>query len=100
MNILDKILELREKRGWTEYRLSEESNLPQSTISSWYSKKMTPSFSSLEKICNAFHITLSQFFADENSLVDLTEEQRGMLEEWNRLADEQKKIICNLLKTM
>ena len=100
MNILDKILELRERRGWTEYRLAEEAKLPQSTISSWYNKKMTPSFSSLEKICKAFNITLSQFFANENSLVDLTTEQREMLEEWNMLTNEQKKIIFNLLKTM
>ena len=100
MNILDRILELRERRGWTEYRLAEEAKLPQSTISSWYSKKMTPSVSSLEKICMAFDMTLSQFFADESSLVDLTSAQREMLEEWNALTNEQKKIIVSLLKTM
>ena len=100
MDILKRILELRTRRGWTEWKLVEESNLKQSTISSWYSKKMTPSFSSLEKICKAFNITLSQFFANENSLVDLTDEQRRMLEEWNMLTDEQKKIIFYLLKTM
>jgi len=100
MNILDKIVLFREKRGWTEYRLAEESKLPQSTISSWYSKRMTPSFASLEKICTAFGITLSQFFADGNSPVDLTEEQRKMLDEWNTLTTEQKEVIFNLLKTM
>ena len=100
MNILDKIVLFREKRGWTEYRLAEESKLPQSTISSWYSKSMTPSFASLEKICTAFGITLSQFFADGNSPVDLTEEQRKMLDEWNTLTTEQKEVIFNLLKTM
>ena len=74
--------------------------MPQSTISSWYSKRMTPSFASLEKICTAFGITLSQFFADGNSPVDLTEEQRKMLDEWNTLTTEQKEVIFNLLKTM
>ncbi|HCG33115.1 MAG TPA: transcriptional regulator, partial [Ruminococcaceae bacterium] len=34
----------REARGWTEYQLAERSGLPQSTISSWYKKGMTPSF--------------------------------------------------------
>ena len=100
MNILDKILKLREKRGWTEYRLAEEAKLPQSTISSWYSKNMTPSISSLEKICMAFGITLSQFFANDNSLMELTNDQREILEEWNMLTAEQKQIIFNLLKTM
>ena len=100
MDILDKILKLREKKGWTEYRLADESKLPQSTISSWYRKNMTPSFASLEKICMAFGITLSQFFADEKSLVDLTDEQRKMLEEWNALTPGQKESVFNLLKTM
>jgi len=100
MNILDKISKLREKKGWTEYRLAEESKLPQSTISSWYSKNMTPSVASIEKICMAFGITLSQFFADEKTPVVLTDEQYRMLEEWNALTAEQKEVIFNLLKTM
>ena len=100
MNILDRILKLRERKGWTEYRLSEESKLAQSTISSWYSKNMTPSISSLEKICEAFGITLSQFFANEKSFLELTDEQSEMLEEWNMLSLEQKKAVFNLLKTM
>ena len=63
-DILGLIRKNREARGWTEYQLAERSGLPQSTISSWYKKGMTPSFSSLEKICEAFGLTLSQFFAD------------------------------------
>ena len=50
-DILGLIRKNREARGWTEYQLAERSGLPQSTISSWYKKGMTPSFSSLEKIC-------------------------------------------------
>ena len=53
-------------KGWTEYQLAEKSGLTQSTISSWYRKNMIPSIPSLEKICTAFGITLSQFFADES----------------------------------
>ena len=63
-DILSMIRQNREARGWTEYQLAERLGLPQSTISSWYKKGMTPSFSSLEKICDAFGLTLSQFFAD------------------------------------
>ena len=53
-DILGLIRKKREARGWTEYQLAERSGLPQSTISSWYKKGMTPSFSSLEKIREAF----------------------------------------------
>ena len=59
MDILDKITKMRMERHWTEYQLAENSGLTQSTISSWYRKNMLPSIPSLEKICNAFGITLS-----------------------------------------
>ena len=97
MNILEKITALRISRNWTEYKLSEEAGLPQSTISSWYGKKMTPSFSSLEKICNAFGITMSQFFANDSESVSLTEQQKEMLNKWNSLNEKQKKSLLQFL---
>ncbi|MCF2657536.1 helix-turn-helix domain-containing protein [Lacrimispora saccharolytica] len=67
IDVLERITELREKHSWTEYQLAEQSGLTQSTISSWYRKSMLPTISSLKKICNAFDITLSQFFVEDNS---------------------------------
>lgn len=100
MDILSRIKELRKDRNWSEYNLAEKSELPQSTISSWYKKEMLPSYSSLEKICKGFGITLSQFFASQNDLVDLTIEQREMLERWNILTSIQKSTLLAFLKTI
>lgn len=61
MNVLDRIVEFRTAKGWSEYQLAEESGMTQSTISSWYRRHMTPSIPSLERICDAFGISLSQF---------------------------------------
>ena len=85
MTILERILKLREERGWTEYRLSEESGIPQSTISSWFRKNVNPSKKSLEKICAAFNMTMSQLFAFDNEPIVLTDKQRQMLENSNRI---------------
>jgi len=65
MDVLGKITKFRIERNWSEYQLAEKSGLPQSTISSWYRKNQIPTIPSLEKICNAFNITLAQFFTDE-----------------------------------
>ena len=43
MNVLDRIVELRLERGWTEYQLSQQSGITQSTISAWYRKNTLPS---------------------------------------------------------
>lgn len=77
MNILDKIVQLRKDRGWSEYQLAEKSGLTQSTISTWYRKDIIPSITSLERVCGAFGISLSQFFLDENDFtVVLTPQQK------------------------
>ena len=62
IDVLQRINELREERHWTEYQLAERSGLTQSTISSWYRKNMLPTIPSLTKICDAFGISISQFF--------------------------------------
>lgn len=100
MDILAAIMRERETRGWSEYQLAERSGLPQSTISSWYKKHMTPSVASLEKVCDAFGITMSQFFAQGLEPLSLTSGQRSMLEKWNRLSDRQKAALDALMDSM
>ena len=100
MDILIKIRKLQKERGWSEYRLAKEAGLTQSTISGLYRKNNLPTIPTLESLCKAFGITLSQFFADGNLPVDLTDEQQKMLSEWNALTSEQKESIFHLLKTM
>ena len=99
MDVLEKIRKFRIERNWTEYQLAEKSELPQSTISSWYRKNQIPTIPSLEKICNAFGITLAQFFTDDYAeITPLTKQQSELLHEWNKLTEKQQKIIFQLLK--
>lgn len=99
-DILSAITTYRVERGWSEYQLAEHSGLPQSTISSWYRKNMIPSIPSLEKICNAFGITLSQLFSENNDPISLTSSQRKLLERWTRLSEDQQEIVFQLIDRM
>ena len=99
-DILAAITTCREERGWTEYQLAERSGLPQSTISSWYRRSMVPTIPSLEKICTAFGITLSQLFAEGDVPVSLTESQRKLLNRWGRLSEEQQSVVFALIDMM
>lgn len=101
MDVLEKIRKFRIERNWTEYQLAEKSELPQSTISSWYRKNQIPTIPSLEKICRAFGISLAQFFTDDYAeIAALTKQQSELLHEWNKLTEKQKKIIVQLMKEM
>ena len=99
-DILSAITKYREERGWTEYQLAEHSGLPQSTISSWYRRNVVPAIPSLEKICNAFGITLSQLFAEGDMPVSLTKSQQKLLERWARLSEEQQAVVLALIDKM
>ena len=79
IDILEKILDQRRQRNWSEYRLCEKADLPQSTVSSWYRNDILPSITSLDKICKGFGMTLSQFFADEGSMMELTDDLKEVV---------------------
>ncbi len=99
-DILNEITRLRLQRGWSEYELSQNAGLTQSTISTWYRKKQTPTIQTLEKVCHGFGITLSQFFAEGSDAVSLTPVQMEMLDSWSALNPKQQEIILDLLKNM
>lgn len=101
INVLQRITELREERHWTEYQLAEKSGLTQSTISSWYRKNMLPTIPSLTKICDAFGISISQFFLEDHSQsVLLTEHELALLKYASKLNPQQYDALLHFLKTI
>lgn len=100
MDVLEVITKYQNMRGWSLYQLAQRSGLPQSTISSWYNKGAAPSTVSLQKICDAFGITMSQLFSAGESTVTLTENQRKLLERWGRLNQQQQEFVFQLMEKM
>ena len=96
-DVLEKITSLREERGWTTYRLSKLSGIPQSTISTWDRKNLMPPIDKLEIICQTFGITLAEFFNDTDVLVSMTEEEKNMLSQWNLLTPAQRTAVINII---
>lgn len=99
MDIQKKIKELMQERGWTDYRLCKESGLSASTVANMFNRNNSPTIPTLEAICMALGITLSQFFS-ESEMLSLTEEQRHLLSGWGKLSEEQRQLLLNFLDTM
>lgn len=97
MDVLARLHELMNSRGWTMYRLAKESGLSQSTIANIYQRNAVPSIDTLERICQGFGITLSQFFA-EAEMVELTPELKEIFESWRPLTPEQKNAALTMMK--
>lgn len=99
MDAKERIRQLMQERGWSEYRLAVASGLSQSTIANIFNRNTTPSVPTLESICNGFGITLAQFFAEGN-LVELSPEQQEMFAEWSSLSKDQKDALAQLIQVM
>lgn len=101
MDIVKKIDEIRVKRGWTFYKLAQESGLSQQTFTKWMEGKTIPTIPALKSVCDAFGISLANFFSDSNT-IEITPETKEILENWNYLTQEEKLsikiIIDNYLK--
>lgn len=100
MDAQSRIRQLMDERQWTEYRLSKESGLSQTTISNLFRRNNAPSLPTLEAICKALDISLSQFFSEGTDAMELTDEQRELFNSWVSLTKEQKKVLSDLIKTM
>ena len=100
IDVLERITYYQKKKGWTEYQLAEEAGMTQSTISSWYRKNIVPSVPSLEKICGAFNITLSQFFATEDETGSLTDNQKQLVKAITRLSEPQQTTLIAFIESL
>lgn len=98
MDVLKRIEQLRDERGWSNYRLSQESGVSQTTLRNMFTRNTLPGIATLEAICKCFGITLSQFFASENEPIVLDDEQKAMLDTWGTLSKEQKDALLILIK--
>ncbi|MDO4330767.1 MAG: helix-turn-helix transcriptional regulator [Lachnospiraceae bacterium] len=100
MDVIKRINALTEERGWSTYKLASKSGLSSSTIANIYRRNTIPSITTLEAICDAFGITLSQFFAEDMDAVPLTPEQKHLFDMWSNLTISQKELIENLIKEL
>lgn len=88
-----RILQLCEQRNWSKYKLAQESKIGNSAISAMFKNNHVPTIHNLTKICDAFQITLSQFFDSE--FFHQKDSIQTYIELWNQLniVDQEKVLI-------
>ena len=99
MDVLGRLRQLLDERGWTEYRLSKECGLAQSKIGNIYRRNKIPSLETIETICKGFGISVAQFFA-ENDFVELTPEVRELVTSWHALPSREREVILVMVKSL
>ncbi|MBO1720093.1 helix-turn-helix domain-containing protein [Extibacter sp. GGCC_0201] len=91
--IANRIKELCDKKQMTMYALSKKTDISQSSLSNLMKRGSTPTFYTLNRICDGLGITLAQFFSDGVGKLELSSEQRKVLEMWETLTDKEKEAV-------
>ena len=99
MDILKRIEDLRKEKGWTIYKLAEESLVTQSTLANMYARNTLPSLTTLMNICNGLGISLSEFFCETITDAKRLNNEK-FLTTYNKLTDKQKDAVLTLMQNL
>lgn len=102
MDVVKRINELMAARELTDYQLAKFSGLSDSTISNMRRRNTVPSIPTLELICKGLNISLSQFFADKNTIMypAVSRKQWHFFDLYIQLSDAQQALICQITEEM
>ena len=95
-----RVRELCRKHKISKYRLAQLTDMSQTALGNIINKKSIPTVPTLERICDAFGISIAQFFAGEGMRPDLTDEQEELLEIWDDLNADERRILMNFVRTL
>ena len=98
-DILKRITSLMNSRNWTLYKLAKESDIPYSSLNSMFQKNNQPTISTLEKICKAFNITMSEFFSNTplNKKIkqDFSKVELELIQTFHNLSKSNQKLLID-----
>ena len=95
MEVKTKIKNLMESKHISMYALAQASDLTQTCIANWYSKRnYEPSITALEKVCRALNISMAQLFCGQDEeMVCVDKGFKDLYESWLMLTDEQRQVV-------
>ena len=100
MTVQERILELMEKKGWTKYKLAQETGLYQTTVYDWFNDKgYTPDRKSIELVCAAMNISILEFYSGIDA-GELDGEQTLLLQLFAQVPESKRQLVFDLLRTL
>ena len=100
MDYLARLRQIMNQHHMSEYKLSQASGIPLSTINSLFNKGNTPTIPTLEGLCRGLNISLSDFFYEQSTNKDSESETQFLINNWKLLTKEQKSVILDVIKML
>ena len=79
------------------YELAQEMGITQSTLTSIMRRGNPPKIETLQRICDAFGITLAQFFMEDEQLEILSQEEKRLIALFRKLPDNKQQALIKLI---
>jgi len=95
--ITEKIFTMMASRRWSAYRLEQESGVSAPTIRRWQQSDMYPTIPNIMQVCEAFGITLAEFFLD-GDMVELTPDVKELHADWRALTSDEQSAVRAVIK--
>ena len=96
MDILSKIRKLQYERNWTDYELAKNADISVGTVNSLFRRSSPPKVETLQCICNAFNMTLAQFFLEDEGIEILSDTEKQMLYAFRKLSRRRQLALIAL----
>ena len=93
-----KILDMCEERGWSLYELAEKTGVPYSTLNSSVNRNAPPKIETLERVCETFGISRSQFFMEDEEVEVLSKKEKELIVLFRNLSLERQNALVELIK--
>ncbi len=97
LSIIIRIRQLMTAHNWSVYKLATKSGISYPTLNNSLTKPHIPSIMTLSKICDAFEISLSDFFDCDLFSTTKKDKDNYFLRIWNMLSPEDKKLVLNYM---
>ncbi len=100
MDVIGKLNRLRLERNLSVYRLAELSGINQSTLANTFSRGTVPSVKHLELMCDTLGVSLSQFFAEDETPMTLTPQESELILNYRKLPGAIKSSVSCIVNTI
>ncbi|MDE7302235.1 MAG: helix-turn-helix domain-containing protein [Oscillospiraceae bacterium] len=92
MNLGKRIMELRESKGMSRYRLTQITGISGHHIKGIEEGTRQPTIETLEKLIVPFGITLAELFKDGEAMY-LSEKEKHLIENFRMLSEEKREAL-------
>lgn len=100
MNVGEKLRFFRTSKNITIYRLSMKTGISQNHISSVELGNRQPTIETLLRLTKALGITLAELFNDSGTPMELSDNEKDLVENYRCLSDEKADFLLNLSRLL